>query len=173
MIQSGRPIIHIVSGATLFCAVSFLRNHTSTESCNHIQKLRSLVYLERLKVLWTNRDLRIHRRRWKRKSWLLEFALENPKSWRPTQLVQLKDIIPLRLVNKRIRAEIGCQTVDKERLKLAVFVVRCTAGPESLCSTFLVFGATRLLAQNCTEPVKLKRSKLIKKFLDKLATKQS
>lgn len=80
---------------------------------------------------------------------------------------------PLRAAFDKIRADSPRNTTDAECLRMAVYAVNNTTGPEGLCPTLLVFGALPRPARRIPSVSQLARAEMIDKAMDTVSKEQS
>lgn len=135
-----KPVIHKVYEATYFSAAAFLRSQTAKEVWKAIQNIWVLVYMgppdylvvdqgsnyisSELKLNAEAEGVRID-----------EAPIEIPGAVGTVERYNA----PLRSGYERIRAYAKDNTIDQECLKMAVFDVNATVGPEGLCPILLFF----------------------------------
>lgn len=75
---------------------------------------------------------------------------------------------PLRATYEKIRKAISRDHTDLECLKMAVFVINPTIGPEGLCPVLLVLGVIPQTARNTPSVTQLERAAIIDKGMDEV-----
>lgn len=174
MFIRGRPVIHMVDMATHFSAAAFLRNQSSSEVWKAIQGLWNLVYMGPPDFLmvdqgtnYTSQELRgnldAHG------ITLQEAPIETPGAIGTVERYHA----PLRAAYERIRAEVKTGMTDDECLKMAVFAVNSTVGPEGLCPILLVFGAIPRPARTSPTITQLERARAIDAAMKEAEHEQS
>lgn len=80
---------------------------------------------------------------------------------------------PLRAAFVKIRAEVDGSTPHHECLRMAVFEVNSTVGPEGLCPILMVFDYIRRPARTSTSAIHIQRGRAIESDMKELEQEQA
>lgn len=131
----------MVDQATHFSAAAFLKNQSSSEVWKEIQGLWHLVYIGPTDFLMVDQGSNYTSREFMGNLessgiFLDEAPLEAPGAIGTVESYHE----PLRGTYQKIVLDFGKDTSDHECLRMTVFVVNGTVGPEDLCPILLIFG---------------------------------
>lgn len=169
MFLHNRPVLHMVDTATHFCAASFLRSQSSSEIWRTILSQWSHVYAgppDYLKVdqgsNYTSKEMRANMDAAGIR--LREAPIESPGAIGVVERYHA----PLRGIYEKIRKEMARDHTDVECLKMAVFSINATVGPEGLCPMLLVFGVIPRPARSTPSATQMARAEMIDRAMDEV-----
>lgn len=158
----GKYGLHTVDVATHFCAASFSRSQSAAEIWRTIQAMWTLVYIGPPGFFSVDPGTSYISREMRDNLESEGFRLLQDPVDNPGKIGVLKRYhAPLRAAFTKIRKDLYQKISDNECLRMAVFSVNATVGPEGLCPILLVFGVIPRPARAKASPRRLDRAKAI------------
>lgn len=174
MFINGKPVLHMVDQATHFSAATFLKNQSSAEVWKAIQHLWNLVYLGPPDTIKVDQGSNYISRELRGELNANGIALEEAPIETPGAIGTVERYhAPLRLAFEKIRRDLGRDVADHECLRMAVFAVNSTIGPEGLCPILLVFGAIPRPARVGSSSSQIERAEAIDKATKEVEKEQA
>lgn len=175
MFISSKHVLHLVDEGTHFTAAAFLKNHSSSDIWRSITRLWTHVYMVPPDFLSFDQGSAYISQEFKANAAAAGITIEEAPIETPGEIgIVERYHAPLRAAYTKLRQDMGkYEATDSECLKMALYAVNSTMGPEGLCPMMLVFGAFPRPARTTPSPSQLHRQRTIEDAKRVVSTEQA
>lgn len=162
MFLRSKPFIHMVDEATHYTAAAFLPSQSTADIWKILRELRMQTYAGPPDYLVVDQGTNYTSEEMKRKAEATGITMkEAPVESEGTIGVVECYHAPLKAAFERIKTYHGNKMSDKACLKMSIYAVNATVGPDGFCPMFLVYGTVLRPAVTTPCPIQLTRIQTI------------